>query len=449
MEKNTTFLQEGKIVITICLLQLFFASLSFCATYDVSPGSDTDCSDGKCSLQAALDASLQNNGASNIIRLAKGEYTGNFTYFPEGNNTGKLEILGGWSADFSSRTIDPVNTILNGNNSGTVLNLKVEDIDNPAIIGGNLKVEGITIKNGNGYIGGGLIALTAVPFTVDVENCIIENNHTNDAAGGCVIGVSDFISTDNGGETYLMNNIIRNNDTIFNGGGCAIISSGIAVIENNLVYGNTAENTTTDDSPDAGGLDINPIAGNYYLINNTIINNQVIARANSDSSGGGIRIDPFDSNDEALGTIHIYLYNNIIFNNSVSTNIGNDIANYINADGNLSGSSVTISHSNYTNLWNSSDAVSPILANNIYDDPKLSLESSTLYQLTSTSPCIDKGTNSASYLLETDLHGNMRKWDGNGDNTAIVDIGSYEFGSQQNVQTKFSWNLFLPAIIHR
>jgi len=210
---NATMLLSKETCFVISALLLGgLASTAWSMTYDVTPAGDTDCTDGKCSFQAALDAAEVNNGQSNTIRLAQGEYIGNFAYFPAGSNTGNLEIIGGWSADFSSRTVEPTNTVLNGNNAGTTLNLKFEDLQNPTIIGGNLKLDGITIKNGRAYIGGGLIAFTDSPYSIEMAHCIIENNHADDAAGGCAIGVYDWVSTETGGTTYLSNNIIRNND---------------------------------------------------------------------------------------------------------------------------------------------------------------------------------------------------------------------------------------------
>jgi len=427
------------IVSTLVLCGL--AHTGWCLTYDVTPSGDADCTDGKCNLQAALDAAELNNGKDNTIRLAQGEYIGNFGYFPAGNNIGGLTVTGGWNADFSAQALDPTNTILNGNNLGTVLNLKAEDLSNPVVIAGNLTVEGVTITKGKGYIGGGLIALTAVPSLLEIKNCILENNHADDAAGGCAIGVYDFVSTTLGGETYLVNNIIRNNKAVINGAGCAVISSGLAVISNNLVYGNIVENTTTDDYPDAGGLDLSPLAGDYYVVNNTITENQVIAQVDSDASAGGVRLSPFG---EPLGPIHAYLYNNIIFNNSVSTGIGDDIASYIDNAGASAGSSLEISHSTHGDLWTKLGSIAPTLTSNITSDPLLSTEPSSLYSLTSSSPSLDTGLSSSPYLPDTDLAENIRVWDGDANGIATVDMGCYEYGSQKN--NPVSGNGFLPAL---
>ena len=251
------FTPKNKFVISSFLLLFSLSGAGYCATYDVAPGSDGDCSDGKCNFQAALDAVLLNNGSSNTIRLAQGEYSGNYSYFPSGNNTGDLEILGGWNADFSSRALDPANTILNGNNAGQVLNLKLENPDNPVIIGGNLNLEGFTVKNGKAYIGGGLFAFTAAPYRIDITSCIIENNHADNAAGGCAVGVHDFVGTDTNGTLYMTNNIIRNNDvsmvgaTDGNGGGCDVFVRSLLIREVRLVE---EEYLLKQSQPDMAGL---------------------------------------------------------------------------------------------------------------------------------------------------------------------------------------------------
>ena len=449
---------KNKFIFRLFFLLFTLPSIAFATTYEVTPISDSDCFDGKCNLQAALDAAESNNGINSIIRLAQGEYIGNFTYFPSGINTGTLEITGGWSVDFSSRTLDPANTILNGNQTGTVLNLKFENPDAPAIIGGDLKLEGVTIKNGKAYIAGGLIAFTDAPYRIDVLNCIIENNHADDAAGGFAVGVYDWVSTDSDGTLYMENNIIRNNDvsmvgaTDGNGGGGDVFVNGLAVLNNNLVYGNTVGNDQLQHGK-SGGLAIDIVAGDLYLINNTITDNQLIGASTSDASGGGLSVNvktPGNGNPVAWAPGHAYLYNNIIYGNTVSTNLsfGDDIANHVrNNTSETAGSSLLISNSNYSELWSGSTAVSPQLTDNVLTDPLLSTNSSTLYQLTTTSPCIDTGLNSAPNLSERDLTGNIRKWDGNADGTNIVDMGCYEYGSRDDEQASFTWNLFLPAIV--
>ena len=56
------------------------------------------------------------------------------------------------------------------------------------------------------------------------------------------------------------------------------------------------------------------------------------------------------------------------------------------------------------------------------------------YRLTSGSPCMDTGNNSAPELPATDLGGDPRVQDGTSSGTAIVDMGAYEWGPSGSLQ---------------
>ena len=68
---------------------------------------------------------------------------------------------------------------------------------------------------------------------------------------------------------------------------------------------------------------------------------------------------------------------------------------------------------------------------NIDQDPLM--DSADAYRLTSASPCIDAGHN--KFAPPTDLDGNKRIIDGDGDGKPIVDMGCYEFNSVQPTPT--------------
>ena len=63
---------------------------------------------------------------------------------------------------------------------------------------------------------------------------------------------------------------------------------------------------------------------------------------------------------------------------------------------------------------------------NISKDALFSDSESNDYNLTSDSPCIDKGTNDAPELPGTDLNNNSKIFDGDDDEAAIVDMGTFE-----------------------
>jgi hypothetical protein len=63
---------------------------------------------------------------------------------------------------------------------------------------------------------------------------------------------------------------------------------------------------------------------------------------------------------------------------------------------------------------------------NIDADPRFVNAAAGDFRLRPDSPCIDAGTNLLS-LIQTDITGEVRPWDGNKDGVAAFDIGAYEF----------------------
>ncbi len=81
-----------------------------------------------------------------------------------------------------------------------------------------------------------------------------------------------------------------------------------------------------------------------------------------------------------------------------------------------------------SSFWLDSQPTLTWYSSNIIQYPAFRNTSTGDYHLLSWSPCIDKGeTNHALVAGETDLDGNPRVVDGNGDGTAIIDMGAYEF----------------------
>ncbi len=71
-------------------------------------------------------------------------------------------------------------------------------------------------------------------------------------------------------------------------------------------------------------------------------------------------------------------------------------------------------------------ALWPGLAN-INEDPLLLDPGTGDYRLFGDSPCLDSGDNTAPEVSMTDIAGNVRIADGDGDTSAVVDMGAYEF----------------------
>lgn len=423
---------------------LFFSlslTQSFAAVFMVTTTSDSDCSDNSCDLQAALDAAEVNGELDNEIRIAQGTYNGNFSYQPSAGNNADISILGGWSTDFTTRIVNPSNTILNGNNLGGVLKFNTYPTSTTAC---NIKVEGITAQHGKTDLGGGIFAYTLPPGTIELSSNILQDNTSSSLGGGCTL-LAGNLTGKNGSTIILNGNIIRHNISTGymngshaengEGGGCALFCTADTRITNNLIYDNRAGTADTYYGL-GGGLEIALIAGTVHLVNNTLTANRVFRSTDgTDGSGGGIHLG---TDEDAWAGSNVTLSNNIIYGNiSDSPQGAGDISNNIFASGDNAGT-LAIDHSNYGDI--SVTGVTPTLSNNLQVNPFFSTKSDTIYYLTSRSQCIDAGTNSALYIPPTDLAGRIRPQDGNNDGTATASMGCYE----EVIPANFPWAMFIP-----
>ena len=264
-------------------------------------------------LQSAL-TTAQDNGSDDVIQIAQGTYSGNFLYVSTEDNN--LSILGGYSANFSSREIDSSNTILDGGGTNRVLTL----MSTTALC--DYEIEGLTVQNGDSLdeMGGG-IAIRALGDVSISSNHIV--NNIGGWAGGGVFIVTDYNATvektssvelnnnnisynsspeingNGGGGVYILygnpvlsNNVISNNvgNGVYGGGGVSINSADATLI-NNVIY----KNSTTLGNPESldgggGGVKINSNRdGSLVMIGNTIVDNFAT------SYGGGISWYPLES----------------------------------------------------------------------------------------------------------------------------------------------------------
>lgn len=402
----------------------------------VTTTSDSDCADYDCDLQSALTFAASAIGLNKEIRVAQGTYTGNFTYSPVADNHGNLAILGGWSSDFSKRTLDPTNTILDGNNTFSPLTLNNE----PNETTGGLKVEGLTLKNGLLGLnkgGGGLYAVALPPGDIDIQHNIIEENTAGQNGGG-ICAIAYDTGSQSGGTINIANNIIRTNtagsDTDQGsaaGGGVFTFSAGSVLLANNLIYDNVVGSDTVDGR--GGGVFLSAHDGGVYLTNNTIVTNEATTEA------GGVYLTEAPS---AWDQIDFQVYNNIIGSAPDCVECKEDMVNDISATFPSSGSSLIVSYNN-VELVTTSGSVTPTKTNNFSGDPMFVSESAGKedYHLRKGSPCVDAGTNAAPNMPATDIEGEIRPQDGDKDGTATANMGCYE-----TLGGSFSWNMFLPAI---
>jgi len=308
------------------------------------------------------------NSADDIIQVVMGTYTGNFFY--QSTEGYSITLEGGYTAACSSREVNPANTVLDGGNTGGVILL--ENVTN----GGDIGVDGFTIRNGNqtDNSGGGIYTASASDSgsagnVLLTNNIITGNTATQYQAGG--VFARSISNTGQAGTVTLINNIIAGNSAPLGWGGGVNISS-----ESNSFPGNTVT-----------------------LVNNTITGNTAA------NNGGGALIYK-DAN-----TLHCY--NNIIWGNTAAT--ADDI--YVGGGGTNYG--YNNDYHEMTGSWNGGSD------DNIDVDPLF--VGGGDYHLRSASPCIDRGENSAPSIPSTDFDGNSRIIDGDFDSYAVADIGADEF----------------------
>ena len=348
------------------------------------------CVNNAAGLQTALTTAA-GNAEDDIIKVVWGTYTGNFTY---GSSSGySITLLGGYTAACADRVANPILTTLDGNSTGTVLGLYDDH-------GANFVVDSFTIRNGSATLyGGGVVvhstSSTGASGNITLLNNIIQGNTTTDDGGG--VNASSSSSAGAGGEILLSYNTIQGNSADF-GGGVYAYSDLNVTLANNVITGNSANN--------GGGVyALTGTSSTVTLTNNTITGNS--------ANNAGVFF--YAASAGAGGTVKCY--NNIIRGNTGTP--GGDISlsffctayGYNNDYHDLSGT------------WNGG------FGNNIDQDPLFADAATGDYHLQPTSPCIDKGLNTAPGIQATDCDGDARIIDGDFDATAIADMGVDEFAA--------------------
>lgn len=420
--------RELAILMSIIISITFFASGSWGKEHLVSTSLE---------LQNAL-TEAEENREDDIIKIAQGTYSGNFSFWSTRGDS--ITLLGGYTADFSARVVNPSNTILDGGGIDTVTS--IANTTN----GGNVHIEGLTIRNGH-YSGdrsrsGGLEVSSwsetdSAGYIKIIKN-IITGNTSNKNGGGA------FVYNDSGpsyqqGDVIFENNIIKGNTAGFHGGGIYVYyvedtgPAGNIIFKDNIVMDNNATNYS------AGGImihisytgdpkvDPHVLITNNFIVKNTagayaggcmigghptsssiITNNTISENAASGSfdHGGGLYIS---------GEDNIGLYNNIIWGNTAVVS-GADI--YL--EGSIIANGYNNNYSDMEGSWTNS-------GDNIDANPHFYNPNGDDYRLRSYSPCIDAGINTAPALPTADYDGDERVLDGNKDGIATVDIGADEY----------------------
>ena len=183
-------------------------------------GAATFCVETAEELHSTLTIAAANS-EEDTVQLVQGLYEGNFVY--ASTEPFGLSVHGGYTVGCALREIAPVNTILDGMDADTVLVFSSNQ-------SATFQVEGLTLQNGNGIDGGGLVVLTSGDFTL-VQSTIIKNRGGNNA----------------GGVFVAANAVLLNGNTFSNNRG-----SGVGAVQANATAVTLTQNTISGNSGESG-----------------------------------------------------------------------------------------------------------------------------------------------------------------------------------------------------
>jgi hypothetical protein len=319
-------------LIIVCLVSgIFCAGGSWAAEFCVTNATE---------LQDALTTATT-NGSPNLIKIVQGTYTGHFTYYSTGGYS--IELQGGYTAACAGRVVDPSNTILDGGGSGRVLYLQTYTN------GGNITVDGFTIRNGSADSGAGVYAMSDSDSVTSGDITLTNNTITANSAGTTGGGVLASSSSSSGtaGNVTLTNNTITVNTASGDAGGAYVSSysgsgtAGTVTLTNNTITGNTsgtwggggylesgstsgtANNVTLTSNTITGNIANGHYGGGVYAHSSAqngaagavILTSNIITGNTSTESGGGVYASAYAN----MNAGNIILTNNIIAENTATT----------------------------------------------------------------------------------------------------------------------------------
>ncbi|MCK4696647.1 MAG: hypothetical protein KAT74_12835, partial [Candidatus Cloacimonetes bacterium] len=286
------------------------------------------------------------------------------------------------------------NCIIDGNSLTSVIRFE----NNYGLIDETTVIIGFTIQNGYAQgnehyrFGGGIFCYHSSP---SLENLTITSNSAWRGGGICC---------DNNSSPSLENVTIVNNSVDYCGGGIFCVNNSSPSFVNV-----TITNNSTDYYGGGGGI--------YCLVNSSPSFVNVTITGNSADYGSGILCG---------NNCNPSLVNCIFWNDSPE-----EIYFHPDNDPN----SITISYSDIqggeAGIVTNNNGTVNWLEGNIDEDPLFVGTGEDPYSLLEDSPCIDTGIPDTTglNLPPWDIIGNLRIWDGDEDEVAIIDMGAYEYGA--------------------
>lgn len=185
-------------------------------------------------------------------------------------SAGTLALLGGWNMDFTDRVFPPQNTIIDGGQSGGVIDAYG--------MAGSLTIDRFTITNGlNASAGGGIRIGPSGDSHVTLDNVRIIGNTTTGATG--VSGGGMYVEVSSTQHFELLNCRIKDN-LASSTGGAAVTGGGLGIRaigdSSFLIQGCEIDENTVESAGQvtAAGIRIS-LAGNSHgeLLDNSIVEN--------------------------------------------------------------------------------------------------------------------------------------------------------------------------------
>jgi parallel beta-helix repeat protein len=406
----------------VILAVFIFVALPALATTIQVPGN-------KPTIQAAIDAAADGD----IVLVSDGTYTENIDFKGKAITVKSLN--------------GPAVTIIDGGALDTVVKFSTQETSSSILNG--FTVRNGALAQGSTFSGSGIYVASSSPT---ITNNVISNNigcqgsgidvqfgspliqHntiTNNSQGGCSGGTGGGgILIGGASKPQILNNTISNNSTGVDGGGISLFAAGTPTISGNVISGNMA-------SGQGGGIamanDSEAVVLNNVITGNTAYQGGGIAAlVPSGTPGPTVVNNTLFSNSSANGGSEIYLngfYSQTAFFNNIFIGAANQTAMFCD---NGYTSDVPVFQYNDTYSPQGTPFTGSCTAENgnngnISADPKF-VNAPSDFNLQSTSPAIDAGSNAAPDLPEKDIAGNDRILDGSGHCSAKVDLGGYEFG---------------------